>query len=30
MAETRNKVVWWLEAIRTIIAAVAGLLASQV
>lgn len=30
MGETRNKVVWWLEAARAIIAAIAGLLASQV
>lgn len=30
MSEKTNKIVWWLEAVRTIIAAIAGLLAGQV
>lgn len=29
MSETKNKVIWWLEAARAIIAAIAGLLGSQ-
>ena len=27
MSETKNKIIWWLEAVRVVIAAIAGLLA---